>query len=144
MRASGTYAIVIVGYGLPGRAENIDLLAERFGERYGHPVVMACHAVFHDPQLSEAFGKCVRGGARRILVIPILFSLDAREISDLANIIQEEARKLKDVKVVIGGPLGFDELIHAVEKRISESKEYPDVRELTLATRREYLDALLH
>ena len=75
----------------------------------------------------------------------ILFSLDAREISELAHIIQEETRKLKDVKVVIGRSLGFDEsLIHAVEKRISESKEFPDVRELTLATRREYLDALLH
>jgi len=56
--------------------------------------------------------------------------LDAQEISDLARIIQEETRKLKDVNVVIGRSLGFDEsLIDVVEKRISESKEFPDVRE---------------
>jgi 23S rRNA pseudoU1915 N3-methylase RlmH len=71
--------------------------------------------------------------------------LDAQEISDLARIIQEETRKLKDVNVVIGRSLGFDEsLIDVVEKRISESKEFPDVRELTLVKRKEYSDALWH
>ncbi len=140
-------AIVIVGYGhgMPGRAKNIDLLAERLGERYGHPIVVTCCTAFHDPQLSEAFWKCVRGGATRILVVPYAFSLDAWEISDLAHIIQEETRKLKDVNVVIGPSLGFDEsLIHVVEKRISESKEFPDVRELTLVKRGEYSDTLWH
>ncbi len=145
MRISGMEAIVIVGYGdgMPGRTKNMDLLAERLGERYGHFIVVTCCTVFHDTQLSEAFRKCVRGGARRIIVIPYVFSLDAWEVSDLAHIIQEETRKLKDVNVVIGGSLGFDEsLIHVVEKRISESKEFPDVRELTLVKRGEYSDAL--
>jgi sirohydrochlorin ferrochelatase len=140
-------AIVIVGYGdgMLGSAKNMDLLAEGLGERYGHPIVLACCAVSHDTQLSEAFWKCVRGGARRIVVIPYAFSLDAQEISDLAHIIQEETRKLKDVNVVIGRSLGFDEsLIHIVEKRISESEEFPDVRELTLVKRGEYSDALWH
>ncbi len=140
-------AIVIVGYGngMPGSAKNIDLLAERLGERYGHPIVVPCCAVSQGQQLSEAFWKCVRGGATRILVVPYVFSLDAREISDLAHIIQEETRKLKDVNVVIGRSLGFDEsLIHVVEKRILESKEFPDVRELTLVKRGEYSDALWH
>ncbi len=140
-------AIVIAGYGdgMPGRVKNIDLLAERLGERYGHPIVVPCCAVSHGSQLSEALWKCVRRGATRILVVPYVFSLDAREISELAHIIQEETRKLKDVNVVIGRSLGFDEsLIHAVEKRISESKKFPDVRELTLVKRGEYSDALWH
>ncbi len=138
-------AIIIVGYGdgIPGRTKNIDLLAERLGKRYGHPIVMTCRNAFDDPQLSEAFGKCVRRGAKKIIVIPYVFSLDAQEISELARIIQEETRKLKGVNVVIGRSLGFDEsLIDVVEKRISESKEFPDVRELTLVKRKEYSDAL--
>jgi len=147
VRASGMEAIVIVGYGdgMPGSAKNIDLIAERLGERYGHPIVVPCCAASHDPQLSEAVWKCVRGGATRIIVIPYVFSLDAWEISDLAHIILEESRKLKDVNIVIGRSLGFDEsLIHVVEKRISESKEFPDVRELTLVKRGEYSDAVWH
>ncbi len=140
-------AIVIVGYGdgLPGRAKNVDLLAERLGKRYGHPIVMTCCNAFHEPELSEAFWKCVRRGAKKIIVIPYVFSSDAQEISDLARIIREETRKLKDVNVVIGRSLGFDEsLIDVVEKRILESKEFPDVRELTLLKEKEYSDALWH
>ncbi len=147
MRPSGIEAIVIVGYGdgIPGRAKNIDLLADRLGDRYGHPIVVTCCAASHGSQLSEAVWKCVRAGARRIMVIPYVFSLDAREIWELAHIIQEETRKLKDVNVVIGRSLGFDEsLIHVVEKRILESREFPDVRELTLVKREEYSDALWH
>ncbi len=147
VRPSGIEAIVIVSYGdgLPGRAKKIDLLADRLGDRYGHPIVVPCCAVSHGAQLSEAFWKCVRVGARRIIIIPYVFSLDAREIWELAHIIQAETRKLKDVNVVIGRSLGFDEsLIHLVEKRILESREFPDVRELTLVKRGEYSDALWH
>ncbi len=147
MKASNGEAILIVGCGdgIPGKTKNIDLLAERLGQRYGHPIVMACCNAFHDPQLSEAFSKCVRMGAKRIIVVPYVFSMDAWEISELAHIIQEETMKLKGVNVVISRSLGFDEsLIDVVEKRISESKEFPDVRELTLLKEKEYLDALWH
>lgn len=147
VKESNGEAILIVGCGegIPGRAKNIDLLAERLGERYGHPIVMTCCNAFHDPQLSEAFSKCVRRGAKKIIVIPYVFSSDAQEISELAHIIQEETRKLKDVNVVIGRSLDFDEsLIDVVEKRISESKEFPDVRELTLLKEKECLDVLWH
>ncbi len=147
MEAYWPEAIVIVGLGdcAPGNTRHIDLLAERLGERYGHPIVEACAMTPRRPQLSEAFAKCVSRGARRILVVPYVFELDAEEFSDLAHIIQEETRTLKDVDVVIGGSLGFDEsLIHLVEKRISESEEFPDVRELTLVKRGEYSDALWH
>ncbi|MGC8658162.1 MAG: hypothetical protein ACP5U1_03725 [Desulfomonilaceae bacterium] len=69
--------------------------------------------------------------------------IEPEEIKDLERIVEKETMKLKDVNVVIGRSLGFDQSrIDVVDRRISESKEFPDVRELTLVKRKEYSDTL--
>lgn len=140
-------AIVIVGLGdcAPGNTESIDLLAQRLGERYGHPIVEACILTPRSPQLSEAFTKCVDRGARKLLIVPYVFELDARELWDFARAVREEARNLRGVRVVIGKPLGFDEsLVHLVDKRVRESQELPDVRELDFMKREQLRNAPRH
>jgi len=134
VNALGPEAIVIVGLGdcVPGNTEHIDLLARRLRERYGHPIVEACAMTPRNRQLSEAFAKCVSRGARRILVVPYVFELDAHELLDLTHALRDEARNLYGVRVFIGKPLGFDEsLVQIVDKRVRESKELPDVRALS-------------
>ena len=147
MKAPGLEAIVIVGLDdcVPGHTEQIDLLAQRLRERYWHPIVEACAVMPPGPGLSEAFTKCVSRGAGRILVVPYAFEMGADEFSVLAEAVHEVSRNFQGVRVFIGKPLGSDEsLVRLVDQRVRQSKEFPDVRELTLVKRGEYSDALWH
>ncbi len=125
---------MIVGLGdrLAGDVKQIDLLAQRLGERYGHPIVEACWITPRRPELSEAFVKCLSRNARRIIVVPYAFEMGADEFSVFAEAVHEVSRNLQGVSVFIGKPLGFGEsLVRLVDKRVRESKEFPDIRELS-------------
>ena len=136
---------MIVGLGdcVPGNTEQIDLLAQRLRERYGHPIVEACAVMPRGPRLSGAFAKCVSRGAKRILVVPYAFELDTDDFSVLAEAVHELSRNLYGVKVFIGKPLGSDEsLVRLVDQRVRESKELPDIRELSVVKEQECRNAL--
>ena len=96
-----------------------------------------------NPQMSEAIAKCVSRGARRILIVPYVFELDAHELLDLTYALCDEARNLYGVRVFIGKTLGFDEsLVRLVDKRVRESKELPDIRESSFMKEQERRNAL--
>ena len=71
---------------------------------------------------AEAFERCVRQGAKEIIVIPYFLHFGVHLRQDIPEILREAAAKHPEVRLVLGRHLGYDDsLVALVEKRIGES-----------------------
>lgn len=134
-------AIILLGHGsrVPGAGNRMEKVAEHLKQKYGHPRVEVCFASRLGPHLPEVFEKCVRQGAQKVLVIPYFLHEGLHLLLDIPEMMQEEAKKFPYVKLILGKSLGFDQgLVDLVERRIEESKDLCDVRDLALPERHEY------
>jgi len=134
-------AIILLGHGsrVPGAGKDMEGVAQRLKEKYGYARVEICFISRLGPHFPEIFEKCVNQGAKRILAIPYFLHEGLHLLLDIPEMMQKEARKFPHVKLVLGNSLGFDEgLVDLVERRIEESKNLDDVRDLPLPGREEY------
>jgi sirohydrochlorin ferrochelatase len=91
------------------------------------------------PHFPEIFEKCVNQGAKKILAIPYFLHEGLHLLLDIPEMLQKEAKRFPHVKLTLGRSLGFDEgLVDLVERRIEESKDLCDVKDLTLPGRGKY------
>lgn len=91
------------------------------------------------PHLPEIFRKCVAKGATDIMVIPYFLHDGLHLVLDIPEMMQELAAEHPDVKLVLGKNLGFDDvLVDLVERRIEDSGDCCDVRNLVLPPRKKY------
>jgi hypothetical protein len=73
------------------------------------------------------------------MVIPYFLHDGLHLVLDIPEMMQELACDYPHVKVVLGKNLGFDEvLVDLVERRIMDSEECGDVRDLVLPPRKKY------
>jgi len=133
--------IILMGHGsrVPGASRDMEEVAQRLRDKYGYPRVEICFVSRLGPHFPEIFEKCVNQGAKKVLAIPYFLHEGLHLLLDIPEMMQKEAKKFPHVKLMLGRSLGFDEgLVDLVERRIEESKDLCDVRDLPLPGREEY------
>jgi precorrin-8X/cobalt-precorrin-8 methylmutase len=133
--------IILMGHGsrVPGASKDMEEVAQRLRDKYGYPRVEICFISRLGPHFPEIFEKCVNQGAKKVLAIPYFLHEGLHLLLDIPEMMQKEAKRFPDVKLMLGRSLGFDErLVDLVERRIEESKDLFDVRDLVLPGRGEY------
>ena len=133
--------IILMGHGsrVPGAGKDMEEVAQRLKDKYGYPRVEICFISRLGPHFPEIFEKCVNQGAKKVLAIPYFLHEGLHLLLDIPEMMQEEAKRFPHVQLILGRSLGFDEgLVDLVERRIEESKDLCDVRDLTLPGRGEY------
>lgn len=114
----------------------MEQVAEGLKLKYGYNIVEFCYMSRLGPHFPETFEKCVRQGATKIMVIPYFLHDGLHLVLDIPEMMQQLAQQYPHVRVVLGKNLGFDDiLVDLVEKRITDSLGFSDVRELTLPPR---------
>jgi sirohydrochlorin ferrochelatase len=138
---SNLEAIILLGHGsrVPDAGKDMEEVAQRLKEKYGHPLVEVCFMSRLGPHFPEIFEKCVRLGATKVLVIPYFLHFGLHLILDIPEMMQEESKKFPEVELILGQRLGFDEiLVDLVESSIRKSAEETDVRNLALPPKEKY------
>jgi len=134
-------AIILMGHGsrVPGAGNDMEKVVKRLKQKYGYLRVEICFVSRLGPHFPEVFEKCANQGAKKVLVIPYFLHEGLHLLLDIPEMMQKEAKKFPYVKLILGKSLGFDEgLVDLVERRIEESKDLCDVRDLTLPERKQY------
>lgn len=135
------WAIILLGHGsrVPDAGRHMERVASGLTQRYGYRMVEICYMSRLGPHFPEVFEKCVKQGATEIMVIPYFLHDGLHLVLDIPEMMQQTAAKHPDVKLVLGQNLGFDQaLVDLVERRVADSSDYCDVRDLTLPPRQEF------
>jgi len=133
MKKQNNEAIILLGHGsrIPGAGEGMEQIARRMREKLGREIIEICYMSKLGPHFPEVFERCVDRGATKIIVVPYFLHSGLHLIEDIPDLLCEKARKYPHVKLILGKNLGFDEcLVDLVIKRLEESQDLPDVREL--------------
>jgi sirohydrochlorin ferrochelatase len=134
-------AVILLGHGsrVPDAGKHMHKVARGLQAKYGHEIVEVCYMSRLGPHLPETFEKCVGLGATTVLVIPYFLHDGLHLVLDIPEMMQEIAAKFPHVKSILGKNLGFDQvLVDLVERRITDSMDCCDVRDLELPPRKKY------
>lgn len=131
-------AIILLGHGsrVPGAGEGMEKATQLLKEKYHFEMVEGCYMSRIGPHFPETLAACVENGATDVLVIPYFLNTGLHIHIDIPEMMQIEAEKYPDIRLVYGKPMGYDDLVvEILKKRIEESMDFPDVRKLKLAPR---------
>ncbi len=134
-------AIILMAHGsrVPGAGVAMEKVACRLSEDEYYDIVETCYMSRLGPHFEEILKKCVKQGAKLVVLIPYFLNQGLHMKQDIPIKMRKEAKKYPDVKLVFGKNLGFDELlVKLVKKRIEESLNLGDVRKLDLEPRNRY------
>jgi sirohydrochlorin ferrochelatase len=134
-------AVILLAHGsrVPEAGEGMECLAARLREELPDSLVETCYMSRLGPHFPEVFEKCVASGAKKIILIPYFLHSGLHLVLDIPKMMQQKAREFPGVQLILGKNLGFDEcLVDLVRRRIKESRDLCDVRELRLKSRDYY------
>lgn len=134
-------AVILLGHGsrVPDASRDMQRVAERLKEKYGHDLVEVCFMSRLGPHLPETLEKCVNKGATSVVVVPYFLHEGLHIVLDIPEMLQEEVRRYPQLKLRFGPGFGFDELlVDLVEKRIGETRGRCDVRQVCLPTKEQF------
>jgi sirohydrochlorin ferrochelatase len=138
---SSKKAIILLGHGsrVPEAGKHMEKVAEGLERKYGYSMVEVCYMSRLGPHFPEVFEKCVAAGAMDVMVIPYFLHDGLHLVLDIPEMMQESAAQHPDIRLVLGKNLGFDDtLVDLVERRIENSNDCCDVREIELPPRKKY------
>jgi sirohydrochlorin ferrochelatase len=130
----GKKAVILIGHGsrAAGADDDMERVAGRLRAAAGDGIVDLCRMAGHGTSFGEAFERCVRQGAKTVIVIPYFLHFGVHLRQDIPEILREAVAKHPGVRLVLGSHLGYDDaLVALVEKRIAESVALCDVRDLS-------------
>lgn len=133
--------VILLGHGSRVRnaGDDMEKVVYALKEKYGYPRVEYCFMSRLGPHFPETLKKLIDEGEKQILVIPYFLHSGLHIILDIPEMMQREANRYPDIKLLLGGNLGFDNiLVELVHKRINESLCTCDVRDLELPRREEF------
>ncbi len=134
-------AVILLGHGsrVPKAGKGMEKVAEGLKRKYGYAIVEVCYLSRLGPHFPDIFEKCVKQGADCVVIIPYFLHEGLHIVLDIPSMIQPTAARFPDVRVVLGKNLGFDDvLVDLVEKRISDSRQGCDVRDLVLPSKNKF------
>jgi sirohydrochlorin ferrochelatase len=125
-------AVILIGHGsrAAGADDDMERIAGRLRAAMGGRIVALCRMA-HGASFGEVFERCVRQGAKTVIVIPYFLHFGVHLRQDIPEILREAVAKHPEVRLVLGRHLGYDDaLVTLIEKRISESAVLWDVRDI--------------
>jgi sirohydrochlorin ferrochelatase len=128
-------AVILIGHGsrAAGADDDMEKIAAGLRAKLGG-IVATCRMSGRGIPFDEAFDQCVRQGAKSVIVLPYFLHFGVHLREDIPEMLREAVAKHPEVRLVLGRHLGYDDiLVSLVEKRIEESMEFRDVRELSPA-----------
>lgn len=134
-------AVILMGHGsrVPDASKGMEEVATRLRQSGEFDIIETCYMSRLGVRFPEVFAKCVQQGAKKVILIPYFLHLGLHMRLDIPTMMKEEADKYPDVELVFGKNLGFDELlVKLVRKRIGESQNLDDVRNLKLEPKGKY------
>jgi sirohydrochlorin ferrochelatase len=117
--------IIIVDHG-SRRFESNDVVEEvaaRFAATYPHdyPIVEPAHMELAEPSIATAFARCIRRGARRVVIMPFFLGPGKHWNEDIPRLVQDAHKHFPEVETAIAQPLGIDDLLlRLIAQRIDE------------------------
>ena len=108
--------IVIVDHG-SRRAESNKML-EKFVAEFAGPapydIVEPAHMELAEPSIATAFAKCVRRGAKHVVVCPYFLLPGKHWTEDIPALIEQAAANHPGVSYLVTAPIGLHPLMHGV------------------------------
>jgi sirohydrochlorin ferrochelatase len=126
-------AVILIGHGsrAAGADDDMERIAGRLREDADGGIVDLCRMAGHGTSFGEVFERCVRKGAKTVIVIPYFLHFGVHLRQDIPEILREAVMKHPEVRLVLGRHLGYDDALTVlVEKRIAESEALCDIRDL--------------
>lgn len=119
--------VIVLAHGSKVKSGNEGLfkVAEMLRAMGKWDMVDACFLQLAKPGFSEVVENTVGGGAKRIVVMPLLLFSGSHVIKDIPNEIEDEKRKYPEVEFFYASSLGADERIAQIAAdRIDEVINY--------------------
>lgn len=117
-------AILFVGHGSrdPEGNEEIRQYVEGIRDEIEQPIVETCYLEFEEPNISQGIDTCIKKGATRVILIPIILFPAGHAKIHIPMAIDEAKEKYPNVTFTYGRPLGIHEtIIKILESRLEES-----------------------
>lgn len=115
--------VIIVDHG-SRRAESNDLLLEvvaLFSSQTSYKIVEPAHMELASPTLAEAFERCVRRGAKLVIVHPYFLLPGRHWDQDIPALAAAAAKEHPGVRCLVTAPLGLHPLmIQIMDERIRD------------------------
>jgi len=108
--------IVIVDHG-SRRAESntmLEAFVGTFAEGGDYDIVEPAHMELAEPSIATAFDRCVKRGAKRVVVCPYFLLPGKHWTEDIPRLTQEAGRKHPGVEYLVTAPVGLHPLMHGV------------------------------
>jgi sirohydrochlorin ferrochelatase len=128
-------AIILLGHGsrAAGAAEDMEKVVARLMDDPQYDMVDICQMQGLGEHFPEVFDRCVARGATRVVVVPYFLHFGIHLRQDVPEMMMEKARQYPEVKMTLGKHLGYDDaLVDIVKKRIGESEELCDIRDMEI------------
>lgn len=126
-----TTGLVIVDHG-SRRAESnrmLEELVDRFRQVTEYRIVQPAHMELAEPTLGQAFDRCVRDGARRVVVCPYFLLPGRHWDQDIPRLAREAAARHPGVPYLVTAPIGLHPLmLQVVESRIGHCLAHAEGR----------------
>jgi sirohydrochlorin ferrochelatase len=132
MNGNEKRAVILIGHGsrAAGADDDMERVAGRLRAAADGGIVDLCRMA-HGTSFGEAFERCVRQGAKTVIVVPYFLHYGVHLRQDIPEMLREEVMKHPGVRLVLGRHLGYDDALAAlVERRIAESEALCDIRDL--------------
>jgi sirohydrochlorin ferrochelatase len=117
--------IIIVDHGSRRDESNdvVEEVAARFAATYPDrfPVVEPAHMELVEPSIATAFARCIKRGAKRVVVMPFFLGPGKHWNEDIPRLVKDATRHFPEVETSIAQPLGIDDLLlRLIAQRINE------------------------
>jgi sirohydrochlorin ferrochelatase len=113
--------VIIVDHG-SRRSESNDMLllvVEHYRRQSHFRIIEPAHMELAEPSIATAFDRCVRQGARQVIVMPYFLLPGKHWHQDIPNLTSEAARNHPGVAFMVTAPLGLHPLMNQlIEARI--------------------------
>ena len=123
-----TPAIIIVDHGSRRLESNqmLEELAGLYAGRFAHEIqiVEPAHMELCEPSIATAYGRCVRRGASRVVVVPFFLSFGKHWTHDIPSLLSQAAADFPGTEYQLVEPLGIDDLmLDLLHKRAADTEQ---------------------